>query len=71
MGAKFLGVRENFSTTYNLLATPLRQQPYFVDFRNMLCTGATPVYESDGVHLKPKGNKMVATRLVEMLKDRG
>jgi hypothetical protein len=31
----------------------------------------TPVYEIDGVHLKPPGNKMVATRMAEMLKERG
>jgi hypothetical protein len=42
-----------------------------VDFRNALCSRTTPVYESYGVHLKPQGNKMVATRLAEMLKERG
>jgi lysophospholipase L1-like esterase len=71
MGARFLRVRENFSTTCDLLENLLKDKPYFVDFRNALCSRTTPVYEIDGVHLKPPGNKMVATRLAEMLKDRG
>jgi len=71
MGAKFLRVRENFATTYDLLAASLKGKPYFVDFRNALCPRKTPVYESDGVYLKPRGNRMVAIRLVGMLKDRG
>jgi lysophospholipase L1-like esterase len=71
MGAKYLRVRENLATTYDLLAAPLKEKPYFVDFRNVLCSRTTPVYQSDGVHLMPQGNKMVASRLAEMLKDRG
>jgi hypothetical protein len=38
MGARFLRVRENLSTTYDLLATLLKDKPYFVDFRNALCS---------------------------------
>ncbi len=71
MGARFLKVRENLSITYNLLAASLKDKPYFVDFQNALCNRTTPVYQSDGVHLQPQGNRMVATRLAEMLKDRG
>jgi lysophospholipase L1-like esterase len=71
MGARFLRVRENLATTYDMLMTPLKDKPYFVDFRNALCDRTIPVYENDGVHLKPQGNKMVATRMAEMLQDRG
>ena len=71
MGGKFLRMRENLSTTYDLLAAPLKDKPYFLDFKNVLCSRTTPVYQSDGVHLQPPGNKMVATRLAEVLKDRG
>jgi lysophospholipase L1-like esterase len=71
MGARFIRVRENLATTYDMLMTPIKDKPYFVDFRNALCDRTIPVYENDGVHLKPQGNKMVATRLAEMLKDRG
>ncbi len=71
MGGRFLSLRENLSTTYDLLAAPLKDKPYFVDFKNVLCSRTTPVYQSDGVHLKPQGNRMVASRLAEVLKDRG
>jgi lysophospholipase L1-like esterase len=71
MGAKFLRVRENLTTAYNILSAPLKARPYFVDLHNVLCDRTTPVYEDDGVHLKPAGNKMVALRLAEVLRDRG
>ena len=71
MGAKFSKVRENLATTYDMLSGSLKDKPYFVDFRNALTSRTAPVYEADGVHLKPVGNKMVATSLVEMLKERG
>jgi len=70
-GAKYLKARENFTVTYNALANRLGEKPYFVDFRNALCSRTTPVYEADGVHLRPQGNKMVAARLAELLKERG
>jgi lysophospholipase L1-like esterase len=71
MGARFLKVRENFATTYDMLMSHIKNKPYFVDFRNALCDRTSLVYESDGVHLKPPGNKMVAIRMAEMLKERG
>ena len=71
MGAKFLQVRENFATTYNMLASSLEDRPYFMDFRNALIERTAPVYEGDGVHLQPAGNKMVAARLAEVLKAKG
>lgn len=70
-GTRFLRVRENFAVTYNALADRLRDKPYFVDFRNVLCSRTTPVYEADGVHLRPQGNKLVAFHLAELLKARG
>ena len=71
LGTKFFRVRNNFIDTYNALAARLQGKPYFVDFRNALCSRTTPVYEADGVHLKPQGNNMVANRLAEMLRTRG
>jgi lysophospholipase L1-like esterase len=71
MAERFLRVRENFATTYDLLAASLKDRPYFVDFRNVLISRTEPLYEADGVHLKPAGNKMVAARLAEVLKARG
>ena len=71
MGAKFSKVRENFATTYDMLGGSLKDKPYLVDFRNALTSRTAPVYEADGVHLKPNGNQMVAARLAETLQDRG
>jgi len=71
MGARFLKVRHNFAVTYNALADQLKDQPYTVDFRNTLCSRTAPVYEGDGVHLKPQGNKMVAQALARVLEERG
>jgi lysophospholipase L1-like esterase len=71
MGSSFIEVRRNFTITYNLLADRLKDKPYFVDFRNALTSRSSPVYEADGVHLKPSGNRMVAKRMAQLLQDRG
>ena len=46
----------------------LRYKPYFVDFRNVLTSRRQPVYESDGIHLNPTGDAMLAKNLVQFLK---
>jgi len=71
MGSRFLKVRHNFAVTYDALAAQLKNRPFFVDFRNALCPRRTPVYEADGVHLKPTGNRMVAQALARLLTARG
>jgi lysophospholipase L1-like esterase len=71
MRSNFLEVRRNFVVTYNLLADRLKDKPYFVDFRNALTSRTAPVYEADGVHLRPPGNRMVAKRMAQLLQDRG
>ena len=71
MGAKFSKVRENLATTYDMLSGSLKDKPYFVDFRNALTSRTAPLYEADGVHLQPVGNKMMANRLAEVLKAKG
>ncbi|MGQ9688057.1 MAG: SGNH/GDSL hydrolase family protein [Desulfobaccales bacterium] len=71
MGANFLEVRRNVTITYNLIADRLKAKPYFVDLRNALTTRRVPIYEADGVHLKPAGNKMVAKQLAKVLQHRG
>ncbi len=71
MGSNFFEVRRNFMVTYNLLADRLKDKPYFVDLRNALTSRTAPVYEADGVHLRAPGNRMVARRLAQLLKERG
>jgi hypothetical protein len=70
-GRRFLRVRENFTVTYNTLVKALQDKPYLVDCRNVLCCRTTPVYEVDGVHLKPQGNKLGAAGLAKVRQARG
>ncbi len=61
-------LQKNFDLVYNALFERLKDKSYFVDFRNILCSRQQPVYESDGIHLNPTGDRMVATRMSEFLK---
>ena len=61
-------LRQNFLLIYSALADRLQNKPYFVDLRNILCSRQEPVYESDGMHLNPAGDRMVAAHLSEFLK---
>jgi len=61
-------MRKNFVLIYNALAERLRDKPYFVDWRNILCSRQQPVYESEGIHLNPAGDQMVAAKLSELIK---
>jgi lysophospholipase L1-like esterase len=61
-------LQKNFVLVYNALFDRLKHKPYFVDFRNILCSRQQPVYESDGIHLNPTGDRMVAARMSKFLK---
>jgi hypothetical protein len=61
-------LKKNFVLIYNALAERLRDKPYFTDLRNILCSRQEPVYESDGMHLNPYGDRMVAAQLSALLK---
>ena len=61
-------LQKNFVLVYNALFDRLKHKPYFVDFRNILCSRQQSVYESDGIHLNPTGDRMVAARMSEFLK---
>jgi hypothetical protein len=50
------------------LAENLRDKPYFIDFRNALTHRRVEVYESDGIHLNPAGDAMLAARMGQFLK---
>ena len=69
--ASFLAVRENFQVTYEALAQRLRDKPYFIDFKNVLCSRTTEVYKHDGVHLHDAGRMMVAKEISRVLQERG
>ncbi len=61
-------LQKNYVLVYNALLDRLKDKPYFVDFRNILCSRQQPVYESDGVHLNPTGDRLVAARMSACLK---
>jgi len=63
-------LQKNFILVYNALFERLKDKSYFVDFRNILCSRQQPVYESDGIHLNPTGDRMVAARITEFLKQK-
>jgi lysophospholipase L1-like esterase len=69
-GERFLAVRHNFSVVYRALEQNLQDQPYFINFQNVLCPRKTLVYQPDGVHLKAAGNEMVAQGLARVLEER-
>jgi len=61
-------MQKNFILIYSALFERLKHKSYFVDFRNILTSRQQPVYESDGIHLNPVGDRMVAARIGEFLK---
>jgi hypothetical protein len=67
---RFLSVRHNFMVTDAALARRLQPEPYFVDFRNVLCRRTVPVYQPDGVHLLDAGREMVAQAMGRVLEER-
>ena len=67
---RFAAVRHNFQVIYQALADRLRDQPYFVDCQNILCSRTEPVYKPDGVHLNDAGRKMVARQINLALQER-
>jgi hypothetical protein len=71
LGQRFTTLRHNFTVTYQALKDRLRQEPYFVDFQNVLCNRTQPVYQPDGVHLQDEGRLMVARAMSQVLEERG
>ena len=65
---KHWAMEKNYLLIYNSLVDRLRDKPYFVDLRNLLCSRPTPVCESDGMHLNPTGDRMVAAFISNFLK---
>jgi lysophospholipase L1-like esterase len=61
-------LKHNFVTIYSALGERLRDKPYFVDLRNVLTPRQQEVYESDGIHLNPAGDRLLASQLGDFLK---
>jgi len=71
LGPRFKTLRHNFTVTYLALKERLRQEPYFVDFQDVLCDRTQPVYQPDGVHLNDEGRLLVARAMSRVIKARG
>jgi lysophospholipase L1-like esterase len=71
MKSRFLEFKQNFSIVYQTLAAHLKDEPYFINFQNVLCSRPERVYDPDGVHLNAIGNRMVADALARVLSERG
>ncbi len=65
---KHLAVRHNFEVINRALADRLKNKPYFIDYRNILCGRTQPAYQDDGIHLRDIGNEMVAGQMAGYLK---
>jgi len=63
-----LALKHNFVVANNALAPRLADKPYFYDFNNILCLRQQTVYESDGIHLNPTGDMMMAREISQFLK---
>jgi hypothetical protein len=65
---KHMAVRHNFEIIDRALADRLKDKPYFIDYRNVLCARTQPAYQDDGIHLLGIGNEMVAGQMARYLK---
>lgn len=68
--SKRSALRDNFVVSYNALGERLRNKPYFVNYRNILCSRTDPVYQPDGIHLLDNGREIMARNLGQLLKGR-
>jgi hypothetical protein len=68
--SKKSALRHNFVVTYNALEERLKNKPYFVDFRNIVCSRTQPVYQRDGLHMLAVGRKIMAQDFDRVLKQR-
>ncbi len=65
---KHLAIRHNFVVIDRALANRMKNKPYFIDYRNVLCGRTQPVYQDDGIHLLDGGNAIVAAHMAGYLK---
>jgi lysophospholipase L1-like esterase len=71
MKSQFLEFKQNFSLIYRTVAVRLKDEPYFINFHNVLCPRPERVYDPDGVHLNAIGNRMVAEAMAQALMGQG
>jgi len=62
--------RNNFAVPYEALMVALKDKPYFVNCRDILCDRQVQMYTPDGVHLRDEGNRFVAEKLAPIVVQR-
>ncbi|MCL4501246.1 MAG: SGNH/GDSL hydrolase family protein [Deltaproteobacteria bacterium] len=68
--SKKSALRDNFVAVYHAQVNRLKDKPYFINFRNIVCSRTEPVYQPDGLHMLDTGRKLMAQHFDEILKDR-
>lgn len=68
--SKKSAMRDNFVTVYHAQVNRLKDKPYFIDFRNIVCSRTEPMYQPDGIHMLDAGRKIMAQHFNQVLKDR-
>jgi len=63
-------LKHNHQTVDRAILREVKNKPYFVDLRNLLCSRDKPAYQKDGVHLTDYGRELVAGRIARILLDR-
>jgi lysophospholipase L1-like esterase len=63
-------LRHNYSLIYRAVEKRLAGKPYFVNLKNDLCNRTTPLYYSDGIHLRDEGRRVMAEKIYRIVLDR-
>ena len=60
-------LKHNHRTVNRAIYQEVKDEPYFIDMRNVLCSRDQYAYKKDGVHLTDYGREVVARRIAEIL----
>ncbi len=63
-------MKPNLITINDAMTQALRDKPFFLDLRQTLTPRQQEVYESDGIHLNPAGDALMAAAIGRILKEK-
>ena len=67
---KFPDLKQSLNTTYNKFERELRNKPYFVSLRNVLCERKVAFFQPDGIHVTSEGDEVIARNIGKLLINR-
>jgi lysophospholipase L1-like esterase len=67
---RFPDLEASVRVAYKALEDALQDRPYFVSFRDVLCSRTVPLFWPDGIHLRNEGNEIVAREMGRFLMHR-